>query len=251
MTVAVALVLTIPIYAESVAFRVLTERLTEGPDRINRPPFLVLVQLYRLLERTGQSGRRRYGLDQLPAGKGRRRARLGTRRRIVRHLETQNFRLYPAGETNYRDENRSLDYVSFGTTENIAEPRSSWSKAVPIRRPLKHRPQQRGRGDDPPGLRFRIWHPGWANITTAINWRLDSPTIPCKSPCHPHRRHLAAPVTWTREYWFYRPNVFKDILLIDEATYLNRLAPFTEYGGQPGRLVPGHRWQRRQHQPRR
>ena len=41
------------------------------------------------------------------------------RTRIVRHLETQNFRLYPADETNYRDENRSLDYVSFGTTENI------------------------------------------------------------------------------------------------------------------------------------
>ena len=40
---------------------------------------------------------------------------------IVRHLETQNFRLYPAGETNYRDENRSLDYVSFGTTERIGE----------------------------------------------------------------------------------------------------------------------------------
>ena len=39
LTVAVALVLTIPIYSESVAFRILTERLTEGPDRINRPPF--------------------------------------------------------------------------------------------------------------------------------------------------------------------------------------------------------------------
>ena len=38
LTVAVALVLTIPIYSESVAFRILTERLTEGPTAsIARP----------------------------------------------------------------------------------------------------------------------------------------------------------------------------------------------------------------------
>ena len=39
LTAAAALILTIPIYAESVAFRILTERLGEGPDRVNRPPF--------------------------------------------------------------------------------------------------------------------------------------------------------------------------------------------------------------------
>jgi len=42
LTVAVALILTIPIYAESVAFRILTERLTEESENVNRPPFSYL-----------------------------------------------------------------------------------------------------------------------------------------------------------------------------------------------------------------
>ena len=136
LTVAVALVLTIPIYSESVAFRVLTDRLTEGPDRINRPPFSFLFS-YIGSWNEPVNWEETLDLDRYLREKGG--AELGLKSTlVVRHLETQNFRLYPSGETNYRDENRSLDYVSFGTTENIAEQVELVEGSI-RRRPIRRR----------------------------------------------------------------------------------------------------------------
>ncbi len=221
LTVAVALVLTIPIYSESVAFRVLTERLTEGPDRINRPPFSFLFSYIGSwndpvnLEAT-------YDLDQYLREKGG--AELGLETTlIVRHLETQNFRLYPSGETNYRDENRSLDYVSFGATENIAEQ----VELVEGNYPPPADPSTDSYVDvmihedfaSEYGMQLGEYYQGY-------NWRLDA-----DDPMQITMIRIAGiwrPRDEESEYWFYRPNVFKDILLINEETYRTRLAPYTE-----------------------
>lgn len=221
LTVAVALVLTIPIYSESVAFRVLTERLTEGPDRINRPPFSFLFSYIGSwndpvnLEAT-------YDLDQYLREKGG--AELGLETTlIVRHLETQNFRLYPSGETNYRDENRSLDYVSFGATENIAEQ----VELVEGNYPPPADPSTNSYVDvmihedfaSEYGMQLGEYYQGY-------NWRLDA-----DDPMQITMIRIAGiwrPRDEESEYWFYRPNVFKDILLINEETYRTRLAPYTE-----------------------
>ena len=221
LTVAVALVLTIPIYSESVAFRVLTERLTEGPDRINRPPFSFLFSYIGSwndpvnLEAT-------YDLDQYLREKGGSELGLETTL-IVRHLETQNFRLYPSGETNYRDENRSIDYVSFGATENIAEQ----VELVEGVYPPPADPSTDSYVDvmihedfaSEYGMQLGEYYQGY-------NWRLDA-----DDPMQITMIRIAGiwrPRDEESEYWFYRPNVFKDILLINEETYRTRLAPYTE-----------------------
>ena len=221
LTVAVALVLTIPIYSESVAFRVLTERLTEGPDRINRPPFSFLFSYIGSwndpvnLEAT-------YDLDQYLREKGGSELGLETTL-IVRHLETQNFRLYPSGETNYRDENRSIDYVSFGATENIAEQ----VELVEGVYPPAADPSTDSYVDvmihedfaSEYGMQLGEYYQGY-------NWRLDA-----DDPMQITMIRIAGiwrPRDEESEYWFYRPNVFKDILLINEETYRTRLAPYTE-----------------------
>ena len=221
LTVAVALVLTIPIYAESVAFRVLTERLTEGPDRINRPPFSFLFS-YIGSWNEPVNWEATLELDSYLREKGG--DELGLQMtRIVRHLETQNFRLYPSGETNYRDENRSLDYVSFGTTENIeaqvevvegnypapAEPSADSVIEVMIHEEFASEF----------GIQAGEYYAGY-------NWRLDA-----DNPMQITTIRIAGiwrPRDDESEFWFYRPNVFEDILLINEETYRNRLAPFSE-----------------------
>ncbi len=221
LTVAVALVLTIPIYAESVAFRVLTERLTEGPDRVNRPPFSFLFS-YIGSWNEPVNWEATLELDNYLREKGG--DELGLQMtRIVRHLETQNFRLYPAGETNYRDENRSLDYVSFGTTENIeaqvelvegtypapAEPTADSVIEVIIHEEFASEF----------GIQAGEYYAGY-------NWRLDA-----DDPMQITTIRIAGiwrPRDDESEFWFYRPNVFEDILLINEETYRNRLAPFSE-----------------------
>ncbi len=221
LTVAVALVLTIPIYAESVAFRVLTERLTEGPDRVNRPPFSFLFS-YIGSWHEPVNWEKTLEIDRYLREKGGDELGLETTL-IVRHLETQNFRLYPASETNYRDENRSLDYVSFGLTEDIEAQieiveGSYASPADPA----------------PDSIVDVIIHEEFASefgiqageLYHGFNWRLG--------PDHPLQitviriAGIWRPRDEESQYWFYRPNVFEDILLINEATYLERLAPYTE-----------------------
>ena len=221
LTVAVALVLTIPIYSESVAFRILTERLTEGPDRINRPPFSFMfsyIGSWNHPVNWEDIG----GLDRYLREKGG--EELGLRStRIVRHLETQNFRLYPADETNYRDENRSLDYVSFGTTENI-------EAQVELVEGVFPPPAD----PDPNSVIDVMIHAEFASefgmqvgeIYSGYNWRLEN-----DDPMQITAIRIAGiwrPRDDESEYWFYRPNVFEDILLINEATYVNRLAPNTD-----------------------
>ncbi len=221
LTVAVALVLTIPIYSESVAFRILTERLTEGPDRINRPPFSYMfsyIGSWNQPVNWEDIG----GLDRYLREQGG--EELGLRMtRIVRHLETQNFRLYPADETNYRDENRSLDYVSFGTTENIEAQVEMVEGALPA-----------PADPDPNSLIEVMVHEDFASeygmqageIYSGYNWRLGN-----DDPMQITAIRIAGiwrPRDDESEYWFYRPNVFEDILLINEATYVNRLAPHTD-----------------------
>ncbi|MDE2950138.1 MAG: ABC transporter permease [Chloroflexota bacterium] len=221
LTVAVALVLTIPIYSESVAFRILTERLTEGPDRINRPPFSFMfsyIGSWNQPVNWEDIG----GLDRYLREKGG--DELGLRAtRIVRHLETQNFRLYPADETNYRDERRSLDYVSFGTTENIEAQVELVEGVFPPP------------ADPAPNSVVGVMiHEEFASefgmqageVYAGYNWRLQN-----DDPMQITTIRIAGiwrPRDDESEYWFYRPNVFKDILLINEATYVNRLAPNTE-----------------------
>ncbi|MDE2857387.1 MAG: ABC transporter permease [Chloroflexota bacterium] len=221
LTVAVALVLTIPIYSESVAFRILTERLTEGPDRINRPPFSFMfsyIGSWNQPVNWEDIG----GLDRYLREQGG--DELGLRAtRIVRHLETQNFRLYPADETNYRDERRSLDYVSFGTTENIEAQVELVEGVFPPP------------ADPAPNSVVDVMiHEEFASefgmqageVYAGYNWRLQN-----DDPMQITTIRIAGiwrPRDDESEYWFYRPNVFKDILLINEATYVNRLAPNTE-----------------------
>ena len=221
LTVAVALVLTIPIYSESVAFRVLTERLTEGPDRINRPPFSYLFS-YIGSWNEPVNWEATLDLDRYLREKGG--AELGlSSTLVVRHLETQNFRLYPSGETNYRDENRSLDYVSFGTTENIFEQVELVEGVYPA--PADPSPESfvdvmiHEEFASEYGIQLGEYYQGY-------NWRLDA-----DDPMQITLIRIAGiwrPRDDEDEYWFYRPNVFEDILLINEETYRNRLAPYTE-----------------------
>jgi putative ABC transport system permease protein len=199
----------------------LTERLTEGPDRINRPPFSFLFS-YIGSWNEPVNWEATLDLDRYLREKGG--AELGLNSTlVVRHLETRNFRLYPSGETNYRDENRSLDYVSFGTTENIAEQVELVEGVYPA--PADPSPESyvdvmiHEEFASEFGIQLGEYYQGY-------NWRLDS-----DDPMQITMIRIAGiwrPLDEDDEYWFYRPNVFEDILLINEETYRNRLAPYTE-----------------------
>lgn len=220
LTVAVALVLTIPVYAESVAFRILTARLSEGPDRINRPPFSFMFS-YIGSWNEPVNWEDITELDRFLRQRGGAELGLNTTM-FVRHLETQNFRLYPAGETNYRDESRSMDYVSFGATEDIAEQ---------IELVEGHYPTPADPAAD--SVVEVMIHENFASefgiqsgeMYIGYNWRLEPDDAMQITDIRV--AGIWRPRDEYAPYWFYRPNVFEDILLVNEATYRNRLSPHT------------------------
>lgn len=220
LTVAVALILTIPVYAESVAFRILTERLSEGPDRINRPPFSFMFS-YIGSWNEPVNWEDITELDRFLRERGGAELGLNTTM-FLRHLETQNFRLYPASETNYRDESRSIDYVSFGATENIAEQ---------VELVEGHYPTPADPAAD--SVVEVMIHENFASefgiqsgeMYSGYNWRLEPDDVMQITDIRV--AGIWRPRDEDAPYWFYRPNVFEDVLLVNEATYRNRLSPHT------------------------
>ncbi len=221
LTIAVALILTIPIYSESVAFRVLTERLTAQEDTSNRPPFSYLFTYIGswndpvnfedindvdtfIKQESGNS----LGLNAT---------------RIVRHLETLNFRLYPANESNYENDLTIIDFVTFGMTEEIENQIEFVDGGFP--RPAEFAPDSiiDVMITEAFATQFGIQA---GDIFTGYDWRLD---IGDPLQILPIRiSGIWRPIDENSPFWFYRPKVFDDILLVNPETYIERIAPYTE-----------------------
>lgn len=218
VTIAVALILTIPIYSESVAFRLLTERISERDDQGSRPPFSYLfsyigswnepvnweatTDLDTYLREHGND----LGLDVSL---------------FVRHLETPNLRLFPAGESNYTDDRLMLDYVTLGLTDNI----ENYIEFVEGGPPAPADPTA-------DSVIEVMMHEDFASefgvqvgeTFQAYNWRLD-PGDPLQIT--PIRvSGIWRPLDSTDPFWFYQPRVFRDILLVNQDTFVNRLGAY-------------------------
>lgn len=220
LTIAVALIMTIPIYAESVAFRILSERLVEEAGETNRPPFSYLISFlgafndpidWDTTEDLNSYLREQAGTD------------LGmTVTQIVTHYETRGMRLYTASETVY-DEDNVLDFVSFGTTEGIFEQVELVEGNYP--NPAIAAPDS---------IVEVMIHENFANEYgihagedfLAFNWRLTSEDVLQTTPIHV--AGIWRPLDENSSFWFYRPNVFEDILLVPQETFINRINPYSD-----------------------
>jgi len=220
LTVAVALMLTIPVYAESVAFRILTERLTEEADNINRPPFSYMINYigswnepvnWEDTEALDTYIREQAGND------------LGLNvTSIVRHFETRNLRLFTSNETAYDEEN-VLDYMTFATTEGFFDQIEIIEGTLPA--PAEPSPDSvvevivaKNFADE-----FGIQA---GDMFLGYNWRLES-----NDPLQVIDIRIVGiwqPIDENSEYWFYLPFAFEDALVIPEVTYLNRIAPYSD-----------------------
>ena len=219
LTVAVALILTIPIYAESVAFRILTERLTEESENVNRPPFSFLVSYIgswnEPVDWEDTEALDQYLREQAESALG-----LNVTR-IVRHFETSNVRLYTADETVYEEDN-VLDFMTFATTDGFFEQVEVLEGTLPT--PADPAPDSvvdvmvaKNFAEDfgiQVGDRF-----------LGYNWRLEATDVL-------QITELRISGIWqamdeTSEYWFYLPFAFEDALILHPDSYRNRIAPYT------------------------
>jgi putative ABC transport system permease protein len=214
LIIAVALITTVPLYADAVNFRMLQERLSAQSERRGRPPFAYLYNYigawYGAVQWEDMQPLDEYMHKRAASALGL------PEELVIRHVETDRYRLYPSGNEDYADENRALGIFNLATTEGIEGaieivdgrlPQHTTDGPIEV---LVTEPLAEEAGLQP-GDQF-----------IAYNFR---------NPDDPQRE---IPVTiagvWkpqdpTDSFWFFAPNVFDDLLLVNEETFINRLAP--------------------------
>lgn len=215
ITAAVALIMTVPLYADAVYFRILQERIVSDNNQW-RPPFAYLydyigtwhgpVQLEDVLpldEYLRGSGRRALGLPQ---------------ERLVHYLESERYRLYPADTADYGDQTRALGVFQFGTATDFAGnidllegalPRFDPSAGAPIEVLVAEKTANE--------LGFQT-----GDQLIAYNYRdPDSPA----SQLPVRISGVWRPVDDGSSYWFIPPTSLDDALIVDEQAFANSLAP--------------------------
>ena len=221
LTVAIALILTIPIYSESVSFEILKNQLSNRGGQANRSPF---AYFFSYLGAWGEPVNLEdtIALDEYLRAEGSQNLGLDVEF-IVQHLETQNFRLYPGDETNYDDEDRSIEYVTFGTTDDIENYVTLLEGSFPA--PAEATP------DSVIDVMIREEFATLAGIQpgeiyAGYNWRLETGDSQKNIP-------IRIAGIWqendnTDPFWLYEPKVFNDILIVHPDTFTNRISPYRD-----------------------
>ncbi len=119
LTIAVSLITTVPLYADAVSYRLLTEQLSAQSETIRRPPFTFMfhylgswkgpidwAQAEALDAYFSESAVSDIGLP------------LET---WVRHIETNNFRLYPQSAEDYRTDESWLGFFYLAAPRDFAD----------------------------------------------------------------------------------------------------------------------------------
>ncbi|MGB0384604.1 MAG: ABC transporter permease [Ardenticatenaceae bacterium] len=216
---AVALIMTVPLYADAVYYRVLQSELSESTERSNRPPFAYMYNyigawhgsvqwedVEAVSEYLSGAGHRRLGLD---------------RQLMVRHFETDKYKLFPADVSNYADEESTLAFINFAFTSDIEAQINIVEGAFPT--PAESSPDSTIEvlvteafadelglqvGESYIAFNHRDRNSGTQQEMTvriAGVWQPKEPDDP---------------------FWFYSPGVFDDLLLVPEATFVNRLSRY-------------------------
>ena len=224
---AVALTMSVPLYADAIYYRTLRAGLFDKPtdDTISkvRPPFAYMFRYvgswYDPLEWDEVAP-----VDTFLSSPGTGGVDLGLPlKTLVRHVKTDNFRLFPADQAQYADVREPLAWVSYGFASDIEDHidiiEGQFPPVAPadVNSPVpvlisELRAEELGLQV---GETFTTFAPKTAANNTSIQipveiagvWRATDPT---------------------EEYWFYEPSALEDLLLIPEATFMQRVSPVIE-----------------------
>ncbi|MBE7528446.1 MAG: FtsX-like permease family protein [Chloroflexi bacterium] len=216
LTIAVALITTVPLYADAVNFRMLQERLSNQSQRGGRPPFAYLYN-YIGAWYGAVAWETIQPLDDYLQNRAA--PALGLPEEIViRHLETDRYRLYPADTESYA-EDRALGIFHLATTQQVEE-------AIEI---VDGRfPQYTADGP------IEILVAEAAANQLGIQAGDQFIAYNFRNPTAPHRDlPLTVAGVWRPKderdpFWFFAPSVFDDLLLVAEEIFPDRLAPLLD-----------------------
>ncbi|MBP6470230.1 MAG: FtsX-like permease family protein [Chloroflexi bacterium] len=217
LVTAVALIMTVPLYADAVYFRILQEELSANAAQGQRPPFAYLYDYVG-----SWAGPRQWEDIQAVDAYLTDRAShdLGLPQRLfVRHLETGPFKLFPADTENYTDDGRSLGVFSFATTSSIAD----HIDVVEGQFPAPANPS--------PDSQIDVLVP--ESLATELGLQVGDALLAydfAQTTANPRETAVRVAGIWrpkdeTEDFWFFAPAVFNDLLLVPEETFSQRLSP--------------------------
>ncbi len=214
LSIAVALIMTVPLYADAVYFRILQEELSTSADQSRKPPFAYFYDYIGTYDGPLQWEAIQPVDDYLTTTAAR---TIGLPQELaVRHLETSRFRLYPTGDNNYTDENSSLGIVSLATTRGIEDHIDLVEGRLPVG----------GTNDVVEVLMSEAQ-------ATELGLQSGEELIAydyATNTSNPRETPLRVSGVWratdpTDNFWFFAPSVFDDLLLVPEETFVQRLSP--------------------------
>ncbi len=218
---AIALVMSIPLYADAVYYRILQDELTSTSDtsNIRRPPF---AYMFRYLGSTyGTKEWEEMGpLDAYLSGPAAREIGL-PHEKTIRYFKTDNLRLFPTEGVAYSDATDPLAWVNLGFISEFqdhvnvvegqfpspAEPSSDAPIEVLMSLDLA---EELGAQVGEEFVTFRRIRSETESRTVQIPVRVAGIWIQADPDDN---------------FWFYSPNALEDVLVVPEETYVNRIAP--------------------------
>jgi putative ABC transport system permease protein len=218
LVISVALVSSIPMYADAIHYRVLIEKLS-GEDYGYRPPFAFMYRYvgdwagYVTWEDVEP-------LDNYMTERAAYDLGLPLEAPLTRYLASVNFQLFPKEEGVYRDAGRSLGWVSFGCATDIENHITVVEGDFPAVADSLHDSVVEVLMSEPLALELGM-HAGEEYLTYAQVRTAEGGTQYVQIPASIAGIWRAKDET--EDYWFYRPNALKDVLLVPEETFLGRI----------------------------
>ena len=214
LTVAVAIIMVVPLYADAVSFRILEQKLREDSGDGSRPPFAYMFNYIGAWHGPLQ-WEDVQAADSYLMGEASR--VLGMPQTLaVHHFETDLYQLFAIDTANYNDEQRVLTRLNFATTSDLANHitlNEGHFPAAPT--------------DPAAPLEVMITQP----VADEIGWQVGEQYIAFTN--RDEQQHtfpirvagIWQPTDANDEFWLYAPPVFDDLMIVSEETFVNRIAP--------------------------
>jgi putative ABC transport system permease protein len=220
LVAAVALVISIPLYADAVYYRILEQQLSaaNSSDYVRRPPFVFMFRYIGAfhgaveLEDLSQ-------VDTYLSGPAARELGMPNNR-IVRYFKTDNLRLFPRETVAYADVTDPLEWVNVGFISDLEEQITLLEGTFPAISTDADSPMEvmfSNRMADKLGLQVGEEYVVYQSTRTETGRSTFQMPIRIAG--------IWQATDPTSDFWFYNETALSDVLLVPEETYINRVAP--------------------------
>ena len=218
LVAAVALIMAVPLYSDAVYYRILHEELSRTAEVRRKPPFAYNYDYVGSWSEPVQ-WEDIEAIDEYLTGPGMRYLGLPLDF-LVRHFETERFKLYPAGTTDYSQENSSLGVFNFTYVDGIENHIMVIDGEFP--QPAISTPDSMVNILVTDALAEELGLQV-GDVFTAYNFRDANATM----------REIPVRVAGVWQainpndaFWYFGPQMFSDLLLVPEDTFVNRFSPY-------------------------